>query len=64
MCICEIKYVYVHADPPLEKIFGQILVCWHLHSITAMLIPTDTNSVSTQYQSVSTLSWDHHGSNT
>ena len=27
------------------------------HSITAMLIPTDTNSVSTP-------SWDHHGTNT
>ena len=26
----------------------------HCHSITAMLIPTDTNSVSTKYQSVST----------
>ena len=35
-----------------------------IHSITAMLIPTDTNSVSTQYQSVSTPSWDHHGTNT
>jgi len=33
------------------------------HSITAMLILTDTNSVSTQYQSVSTPSWDHHGTN-